>query len=203
MFNQNKKIARQIKKIPSPGQFSLDGEELEWEQCRENFAKRFTNAQNGLFFSHGVNNDENVCAFIEKTEDILIRGALQNIIKSNFYKTNLNFAIWIEPSSFWMNCPMKRSLFTMLLRCGLIYNLKNYEEALYGYQYSKITKNAVQRFMYGFTEFVFEDESFEGIGKGWASYFGNKPCDLVCEKLIMPSYLPVNKFLFGQEILWA
>jgi hypothetical protein len=200
----NIKFAKQIKKKPDSGHYSLGCEELDWISCRENFAKIFNQNQKGLFFSHEPSYEERISSFIEKTEEILVRAALQNINKSKFYKTNLNFATWIEPSSFWMKCPMKRSLFTMLLRCGSFYNFKNYEEALYSIQYSQSTKKALQRFLYGFTEFQLKNESFEGIGKGWVSYFANKDCNVICEKLKPPAdCLSDVKFLFGEEVLWA
>ena len=156
-----------------------------------------------MFFSHEPDYEYKICAFIEKTEEILIRAALQNLNKSKFFKTNLNFALWVEPSNFWMKCPMKRSLFTLLLRCGQFYNYNNYEQALYSEEYSKSTKKALQRFLYGFTEFEYEGEKFEGIGKGWASYFANKECSVVCKKLKSPDYSPKLNFLFGGEFLWV
>ena len=70
----------------------------------------------------------------------------------------------------------------MLLRCGIFYNQNNYEQALYSIQYSQSTKKALQRFLYGFTEFSFSGESFEGIGKGWVSYFANRDCKNLCEQ---------------------
>lgn len=197
------KFAKQIKRKPGPGQYSKDGQELNWLHCRENFSKIFKFNDAGLFFSHEPGEENRISAFIEKTEDILIRAALQNINKSKFYKTNLNFAMWVEPSSFWMGCAMKRSLFTLLLRCGCNYDYNNYEKALYSIDYCQSTKRAIQRFLYGFTEFKYKGESFEGIGKGWVSYFANKDSSEVCEKLEAPQYSARISFLFGGEILWV
>lgn len=204
-MNANLKIAKQIRRKPGPNQYALENEELNWEHCRENFSKIFKQHMSGLFFSHLPENDSNISSFIQKTEQILIVGALQKINKSKFYNTNLNFALWVEPSSFWMKCPMKRSLFTLLLRCGSYYdkNKDNYEEALYSVDYSKSTKKALQRFLYGFTEFSYNGENFEGIGKGWVSYFANKDCSSVCSKLKSPKEFSKTNFLFGGEILWA
>ncbi len=197
------KFAKQIKRKPGPGQYSVDGQELDWQNCRENFSKIFNHDNVGLFFSHEPGEEDRISSFIDKTEEILIRAALQNINKSKFFKTNLNFALWVEPSRFWMSCPMKRSLFTLLLRCGCNYDYVNYENALYSIGYSQSTKKAIQRFLYGFTEFKYKGESFEGIGKGWASYFSNRDCSEVCEKLEAPNYIPKVSFSFGGEILWA
>jgi myosin-crossreactive antigen len=204
MLSEEKKYAKQVRKKPTPGQYALEKEELEWEPCRENFAKKFNRNQKGLYFSCGHEQEKNVIAFIEKTEEILLKAALQNIVFSNFYKTNLNFALWVEPAEFWMECSLKRSLFTLLLRCGLSYDFVNYEKTLFQNQYSSVTKQALQRFFYGFTKADSKnEESFEGIGKGWTSYFANKNSQIICEKLLLPDYLSDNKFPFGEEILWA
>jgi hypothetical protein len=197
------KKAKQYRKKPTPGQFSLDKDELDWDACRETFAKKLTALEKGFYFSCGHEQEKNVIAFIEKAEDVLANAALQKIVRSKFFKTNLNFAIWIEPSEFWMECPVKRSLFTLLLRCGLSYDMIDFEKALFQNQYSVVTKKALQRFFYGFTNFISKEEIFEGIGKGWASYFANKNTQIICEKLKQPEYLSSKKFLFGEDVLWA
>ena len=120
MLKPSGKLAKQVKKIPDPGQFSLDGPELDWDFCRENFSIKFQKESNGLYFSCDQKQAQAVSSFIEKTEDVLIKAALQNLNKSLFFSTNLNFAIWIEPSRFWMNCSIRRSLFTLLLIRELI-----------------------------------------------------------------------------------
>lgn len=203
LISDSIKQVKQIRKKPTPGQFSLDKEELDWDPCRETFAKKLTVFEKGFYFSYGYDQEKNVAAFIEKTEEVLKTAALQNIKNSKFFRTNLNFAIWIEPADFWMECSVKRSLFTLLLRCGLSYDMINYEKTLFQNQYSTVTKKALQRFFYGFTKFVKQEEIFEGIGKGWTSYFANKNSQIICEKLQQPDYLSNKKFLFGEDVLWA
>lgn len=198
------KQAKQVNKKPDPGHFSLDEKELNWNHCRETFAKSFTEKEKGIYFSHNKDQENNVIAFIEKTEEILEKAACQNISKSIFFKTNFNFATWTEPAEFWKECPVKRSLFTLLIRCGLSYDFENYEKALFENHYStKVTRHALQRFFYGFTKFNFEkNDCFEGIGKGWVSYFANKNVELICEKLTLPENISNFKFLFGEKVLW-
>lgn len=196
------KNAKQSSKIPNEGSFSLDGPELKWISCREDFSKVLDENQKGFFFSHKIGCEINISNFIDKTETILIDAALQNFNKSEFKKTNYNFATWVEPARFWMDCSLRKSLFTMLLRCGINYT-GDYESALYSIEYSKITKKAIQRFLYGFTEFNHNGEEFTGIGKGWVSYFANKSCNLVYEKLKMPKHVEHHKFSFGEDILWV
>jgi hypothetical protein len=201
MFLFDEKKAKQVRKRPEYGEYSLELEELNWESCRERFSKSFKQTSKGLYFSCSENKRENIRSFIEKTEEILISGALIKMCYSKFYKTNLSFAIRIEPSDFWMNCSMKRSLFTMLLRCGISYDFKNYEAALFSTQYSKITKNALIRFLYGFTEYNDSNQIFEGLGKGWVSLFSNLDNSSICEKL--NSKEKNTKLSFGDIVLWS
>lgn len=51
---------------------------------------------------------------------------------------------------------MRRSLLTILLRAGMLYDTDkdNYEKALFGEPYIIPTKQAVMRFMYGFTKYA-------------------------------------------------
>lgn len=197
----HKKTAKQTNKKPEFGWYALDHKELIWDHCREDFSKKINSNTLGFYFS--CKNKNFVSSFIEKTEDILINASLHKINRSKFYSTNLNFVIWIEPSDFWMCCSMKRSLFTMLLRCGLEYNpdLSNYECSLFDSEYSKTTKRAIERFLYGFTEFV-DDQEHVGIGKGWVSFFSNKDPNLIYKKLRMPTYLCNDRLPFVEEASW-
>ena len=68
---------------------------------------------------------------------------------------------------------MKRSLLTILLRCGVKYNRKqdNFEDAVFSCAYTQNTRYAVQRFLDGFTKYT-------GKSNGWYNQFywggGNK-----------------------------
>ena len=192
------KKAKQVTKKPRIGEFSVDGAELNWTYCREYFSEQFNEQNSGFFFSCGQSQQEKISSFIFKTEDVL--NISLNIQNSKFYSTNLNFAFWIEPSFFWVSCPMRRSLFTILLRAGLDYNASNYEDCLYNNK-TISTKNAIQRFLFGFTEFKDEDAILEGVGKGWINYFANKDVEFVREKLKSSSFN--IEFLFGEKILWT
>lgn len=193
------KETKQITKRPKIGEFSIDGPELDWIKCREDFSIKFNERSKGIFFSCDKEKQQKVASFINKTENIL--NISLNIDYTKFYYTNLNFAFWIEPSYFWKNCPMKRSFFTILLRSGLDYNGLNYEDCLYNKEMIS-TKNAIQRFLFGFTEFK-EDPGviLEGVGKGWVSYFANKNIEFVRSKL--KSSFFTREFLFGEKILWT
>ncbi len=133
------------------GSFALDQPPLKFEMCRERFARSFFLSTKGFYFKHKTGDSRNVATFVSKTERIL------NIRKrSKFSETNRDSILWFEPCYFWKSCRMRRSLLTILLRAGTLYDLEtdNYEEALFKHPYLVSTKQAVMRFMYGFTKYV-------------------------------------------------
>ncbi len=198
MIETSLKKAKQFAKRPRIGEFSTDGSELDWTYCREYFSQKFNERSIGIFFSCEKDDRENISNFILKTEDVL--NISLDVPKSKFYHTNLDFAFWIEPSFFWKCCPMRRSFFTVLLRAGLHYNGFNYEDCLFSKKLIS-TKNATQRFLFGFTEFKDKEAVVEGIGKGWINYFANKNVEFVRESL--KSSRVNREFLFGEKILWT
>ena len=143
--------------IPPVGNFALDPNEfpIHWDKCREQFAVKFDEFTPGFYFSHPQDKAFNIAEFIAKFESVL---EIKDL--TSFCLTNKQSVLWIEPSYFWKNCQMKRSLFTLIIRCGFNYSLEkdNFDDALFGdYEetvYIKETKLAVLRFMFGFTQFV-------------------------------------------------
>lgn len=198
MFS-GKKIAKQVKRKPFRGEFSLDEKQLSWIRCREYFLKSFNENHKGLFFSYREEEYKNVINFLNKTEEILIFSALQSFEKSKFFETNLNFAIWIEPSKFWMKCFMKRSLLTIFLRCGLNYR-SNYEEALFSLEHTRKTKLAIKRFLYGFTNYSSKCKITRN--KGWVSLFKNKSKQEICNYLVVPNHVYRPSCMIGMGDLW-
>jgi hypothetical protein len=109
--------------------------------------------------SHGSTSIGN---FLNKTEKIL------DLNCSKFSKTSRTDILWIEPIDFWLSCPIRRSLLTLLLRCGMVYD-GNYEEALFSQDYAFQTKLAIERFLFGFTKYVDHSDRL-----GWANTFRGK-----------------------------
>lgn len=194
-----KKNAKQVSRKPSRGEFSNDGKELYWIRCREYFLKTFSENNKGLFFSYQDQEYKNVINFLNKTEEILLFAGSHMFEKSKFFETNLNFALWLEPSKFWMRCFMKRSLLTIFLRCGLNY-CGNYEEALFSTDHSRKTKMAIQRFLYGFTNYSSKGKIIKN--KGWVSFFKNKNKDQIRNCLVLPNYIKRPSCLVGMGDLW-
>lgn len=198
------KTAKQVNKPPDAGLFSPEKDELSWQKCREQFAKTFGRDTVGFFFSHEPDKREGITHFIRKCEVVLAEVS-EKFEPSQFSQTNLNFALWVEPSEFWKVCEMRRSFFTILLRCGLAYQVKddNFEEALFSQSYTKRTKDATQRFFYGFTRYSGKGERLSGIGKGWVNSFEKSKVDDIRGRLLLPKGVEQEHCLVGAGSLWT
>jgi len=186
-----KSIKESLKK-PYNGSFALEpilDRSIEWLSCRDRFAMCFTNDLEGFYFSHD-NSSNKVIAFVNKTEDIL------GISYSTFEPTNRDYATWVSPSPFWKDHFIKRSFFTLLLRAGHNYNYDNYEEAMYDNPYFKDTKQAVMRFLFGFTDFYTQHWEL-----GWMSTFVNKSTEDIRRRLISLNKIEDNSII-GRGSLW-
>jgi hypothetical protein len=193
---QPKRLITAVNIAGEPGHYALDTTPFAFENCRERFAKVFDEKTEGFYFRHHPHKGESVAAFVLKTESII--GVKES---SKFAETNRPSILWFEPASFWRDCQMKRSLLTILLRCGILYDvgLDNYEEALFGHEYIWPTKRATKRFLFGFTKYVGPDISTDSTiqFRGWKSVFEGKSETEVKLMLIWPevnAYTPTKEF---------
>lgn len=203
-----------IDSLPEPGRFALDAippKQPSWDHCREQFASKIDNSTPGFFFSHQPAQSENVAGFMAKSEEILDLTA-----RSTYCRTDRDTVMWVEPTRFWMNCWMKRSFLTILLRCGMYYDPEsdNYEDALYGNgddkdkarEYTHQTKEAVMRFLFGFTKFVPPPNVDAPTGTLhktlWVEVFKERSVKEL--KTILVAESPTASFgAVGQDALWA
>ncbi len=184
------------------GSFALDKSPLEFEFCRERFAKVFDDKIQGFYFKTESGKCADVANFLLKTEDIL-----QQKKFSNFSKTNRDSILWVEPSEFWQSCEMRRSLLTILLRCALTYSFKydNYQEALFDHEYIIPTKKAMMRFLFGFTKYTGDSIASDSPTiqfRGWKSVFEGKEIQEIKKLLISNDESNVLISEFSKE-LWA
>lgn len=181
------------------GSYALDDVPLSFETCRERFAARFKQTTPGLYFKHEPERGEDVAAFLLKTEDIV------GVEKSRFSKTNHNTILWIEHSSFWKSCSMRRSLLTILLRAGILYDRHkdNYEDVLFSQEFVKVTKKAVMRFLFGFTKYVGPEiiGADTVIFQGWKSIFEGKNETDIKSFLVKPDGANTTPDIL-QDALW-
>jgi hypothetical protein len=185
IFKKKKDVVASASINVKPGSFALESTPLRFETCRERFAKQFNENKKEFFFKHSPDKGIEVATFVNKIEDLL---SLDE--KSKFSETNRNTILWVECSTFWSQCPMRRSLFTILLRAGMLYETKkdNFEESLFSEKYVKRTKRAVMRFLFGFTEYsgtsIVSNSGVIPYNTGWVTVFEKKDDDFLISNLV-------------------
>lgn len=218
----DKKTLNQCYSAPAEGQFALDadgGKSLHWDHCREQFLGKFLESINGFYYSHKHQRGEDVAGFVLKFEEIINSESQNNFPFSTFSQTEKDNILWIQPSSFWKTCLMKKSLLTLLVRCGLNYccDKDNFDDALFAEhnenRYARETKNAVMRFLFGFTKFtgsVSQSVPVSAMGStstlirhGWHVEFEKNTIYDVRRKLIRPEGENPEVSLVGIESLWG
>ena len=184
---------------------------VEWFKCREQFHRKMTESNNSdFYFAHLPDQEKSIACFIAKVEEVIALNF--PLEKTNFCQTNKNYALWVDPSSFWKECNVKLSLLTIFLRIGMFYDPSsdNFDEAFIAqnaaYTESSAARNgdtpaAIERFLYGFTKFVPLNEDEAKLDVGWVNLFKNKTIDQIRKQLISP----VEKEIYsiGGSALWT
>jgi len=128
-----------------------------WLDCREDFDRAWRQSKSTIFFfkdddeqnkrRHGKS--ARVAAFINEVETRLkVRPRTQFFaFKNTRNVTGIQFSNW------WKENHARRQLFTILLRCGINFTGKNFQNALFSdeEEYMKGTREAVERFFEGYT----------------------------------------------------
>lgn len=137
-----------------------------------------------------------VAGFIGKFEEklgISCRG------RCKFGPISSHDGVWIEVSSFWRASCARRSLFTILLRCGRSFDTgcgtkeaveAAFKRALTTEQYSRRTKDAIEFFLKGGTRI--NEKGLFRSGRGWYSILENLSAKQVKEHLRKPKKRAVN-----------
>lgn len=148
--------------------------------CREMFAWEFRKNKTHVgFFSSCVN--------IEKFNEFweIIENKLNLAQKSIIHPLeNFNQAFVIELSPFWLENTTRRSLLTLLIRCGANYYYGDYtfDEALNEYYLAKETTPAIKHFLEGNTKPTYTKFGYGG----WYSKFVHLKKDDVGQYLVKP-----------------
>ena len=134
----------------------------QWYRCREIWHLELKESP-FFFFSHEKGYGERVASFIWQVEKRL------GVPFSEMGPTNRHTVMWVEPSSWWIERSMRRSLFTIFMRAGKYYDPQqdNFKDALFGDEYICLTYYAVERFLSGHTRYV-------GRVSGWVTQFFEK-----------------------------
>jgi hypothetical protein len=152
---------------PSPGQFSTadsqpDGTLISnaWWDCRELFQDDFTKKTETILFAHKSGHYPRIRTFISIAEELLDAPA------SEVGPTHRKTITYIIPSDFWTQYPIRRSLFSILLRASVGFR-GDFDSALYRNSYVASTRKAVERFFGGHT-------TYNGRKSGWCDQFRGK-----------------------------
>jgi len=202
---------------PPVGNFALDFDvtgRVHWDHCREQFASKFDETINGFYFSHPEYKSHNCAEFLTKFENVVgIYDSEIPFICSSFAKTSKSKITWVEPSNFWIEHPIKRSLLTIILRCGINYDIDkdNFEDTLFSEEYKenvylRDSKSATMRFMFGFTEYCGELPTIGAyttvIKHGWREEFSRMNDDMIRKKLRLPKNQMSECSVIGIDALW-
>lgn len=169
---------------------------INWSSCREIFAKSFAPGDDKLWFAPGLeaDSDKNVQGFVNIVEDAVSAG------KTSLIRSDAEGVCLVKFPQFWSSCPVKRSLFTILLRLGRYYRIssRNFEDTLYGHFFTRRTKPAIMRFLFGFTEF---SGGRNVRHSGWYSLFRDRTDQEVRRMLIAPRKATYSMIDIGT--LWS
>lgn len=146
----------------------------QWYKCRDLWQTRM-GKPDVFFLAHESGKSKNIIEFMKVVENKL------NLKEKSCYGfTQKKFIIYIKPSKWWLQKAIKKSLYTLLLRCGSNYipSKNNFCDALQSEKYLFDTKNALNRFLSGHT-------NYHGKIRGWYNqFFLKKPNELELNRLL-------------------
>lgn len=202
---------------PNVGNFALEsdsGRITHWDTCREQFASKFNQDLNGFYFSHKEDKGYDIANFLHRFENI-IKSCDKNFVLENteFAFTSSPCVMHVKVSPFWKECYFKRSLFTIIIRCGSNYDNQsnNFDECLFNPDFKECvylleTKLAVMRFLFGYTKYTGTQPVPNGssvLKHGWKEEFKNEDCHSIRQKLILPENLAGSTNIVGLDSIWA
>lgn len=134
-------------------------------KCRVEFAEHFQRDINLIGFYKENININLVNKFIE-----LVENKLKIKTPTIFYQLNRDTII-IKVSPFWMKSALKRSVFTLFLRCGAVYYKKGFWNAINDYNLSRTVKPAIKRFLKGYTSTKLRKQDDDDFPAGFVTLF--------------------------------
>lgn len=131
-----------------------------WYACRDQWHREQETGPGLILMAHRPAEAPAIRSFISLAEDLL------QVDRTEFYVTQRKSIMCLYPSPFWLQVPMRSSLFTIMLRAGMRYK-EDFDEALYGNYYGSQTKAALERFFAGHTH-------YRGKKRGWVNQFRDR-----------------------------
>lgn len=138
-----------------------------WYKCREQFHKVFTEKDKSILYVHAGNLTPNIAEFITKIENVI---GIARKEQTECFLTQRTTITAIRPAKFWLSCPMRRQIFSLILRSGRNHIIGNdYSVALLNSKYSKETFHIINLFISGYNTFnqkcldILEDNHHHGF----------------------------------------
>lgn len=145
-----------------------------WFGCREEGHRVWTEKCHSIIFCHEGEQAELISEFINKIERILKIPAKEQTILFSTDRTTMSA---VKSSDFWVSCPMRRQIFSILLRAGRNHVIGDeVGTALSITKYTQLTKNAIELFLQGYNKFTKSclDDLVEDFHCGFIHQFSNK-----------------------------
>jgi hypothetical protein len=140
-----------------------------WTHCRDEFqdVPDCSICDNGFWYCHIKNQGHNVCAFIDRIVNKIC--ATRHISRTKFFETDYDNILWVVPSEFWISNFIRRSFFSLSLRCGQWYKRSKFDlnKAFNHYEDGRDTDNAIKRFLNGYTFYIGDEPEFNSMGWGY------------------------------------
>ncbi len=144
-----------------------------WFGCREQFHRAIMKRQKRDFiYSYSKEYHDRIKNFIGEFERRL------GLPKTRIIPTNSPYCLYVETGEFWEQQPIRHSLFTALIRAATKYDGSNFDSALYSRYYLSDTKEAVERFLDGYTWYV-------GNSGQWHSTFSRRKTPDFAERILI------------------
>lgn len=157
--------------------------------CREQFAAVFHEGTKAIGFYYAGMDIKAINHFFEEFVDARLE--INSVI---LHLSTINNLLVIEVDEFWRKDFIRRSLFTLLLRCAVVFNRNTLNESLDAYYLAKDVKEAVNHFLDGN---IFLSKTFDKwqIGNGFVSEFKGRPNTELRDKMSFMEVKPAEHFL--------
>jgi len=153
--------------------------------CRESFFSKYKGEKYFMFSPHAETN--NAFKNVEKFWK-LIEGKLGRKFRITVFPTNIPNLYVIQPWSGWRESHVSLSLLSLFVRWSFCYYNGDWENSFNLYKYADDTKDAINRFLEGYTKPTFSafESTGNGYGVGWMGTFHKCPQAQLEKLLVKP-----------------
>ena len=148
--------------LPKAGSLGIFTSQMNWSGCREQFHWSYDcrTTNDPYYYGHHKDRGNEIADLIYHLEEHL---GIKD--KTVFAYTTKNQILWIKPSPWWLELPMRHSFLTLALRAGLLWVTgTSWRDILLSEGHLGQVRHATERFLKGYTEYT-------GNIRGWHRQF--------------------------------